>query len=93
MMLLLVEEYFHTSFRPELYVKNLAMQIAVPFHDQDHTTYDPKFLYIIPPLIQENWFKKFGGPFSRLVNLNRTEPTDITHITDWKNSINEKPAT
>lgn len=67
-----------------LYVKNLVLQIAVPFHDQDSSTYDPRFLYIIPPLIQENWFKKYGGPFSSLINLNRSEPTKITHTSEWK---------
>jgi len=55
------------------YIRNLIIQIFIPFHAKDAAIYKAtkeRRMYIVPPLINVRWFDKYGGPFPRFINLN-----------------------
>jgi len=72
------------------YIKNLILQMFIPFHDKDTFIYNSNLerkLFIVPPLINNDWFKKYGGPFSRLMNLNNSNVIkENMQVIDWKST-------
>lgn len=71
------------------YIKNLIIQLFIPFHDKDFLIYKKdaeRHLYVVPPLICNDWFKKFGGPFSSFVNLNDNRQINNIQFHEWKSS-------
>lgn len=70
------------------YIRNLILQLFVPFHDNDSFIYDSdveRHLYIVPPLINSLWFNKFGGPFPGFTNLNNSSVIEKNiQVFDWK---------
>jgi len=61
------------------YIRNLIFQIFIPFHAKDSLIYkatNERRMYIVPPLINVRWFEKYGGPFSRFINLNDSNITE-----------------
>jgi hypothetical protein len=71
-----------------LYLRNLILQFFIPFHRYDFHLFNPtgkRLLYKVPPLINELWFKKYGGPFGRFYCLNDNEINKINiQYVDWK---------
>jgi hypothetical protein len=69
------------------YIRNLILQIFVPFHDHDSFIYMPnveKSMFIVPPLINRKWFDTYGGPFPQLVNLNDRNVRENKQVSDFK---------
>jgi hypothetical protein len=69
------------------YIKNLIIQLFIPFHDKDFFIYKKdaeRHLYVLPPLICNDWFKKFGGPFPSYVNLNDNQQINNIQFQEWK---------
>lgn len=61
------------------YLRNLIFQIFIPFNAKDDLLYNKsieRHLYIVPPLINIMWLDKFGGPFTRMYNLNDINITE-----------------
>lgn len=57
------------------YIRNLVFQIFIPFNAKDSFMYNAsnkRHMYIVPPLVNNLWFDKYGGPFPRLINLNES---------------------
>ena len=54
------------------HIRNLIIQLYVPFHENDKFMNDvntKKDLLIFPPLISKEWIEKFGEPFSQMYDL------------------------
>jgi HNH endonuclease len=70
------------------YIRNIIIQLAIPFHEKDSLLYKPdaeRHLFIVPPLIRTQWFIENGGPFSKLVNLNDMKINkENKQVIDWK---------
>lgn len=70
------------------YIRNLILQLFVPFHKNDSLIYGSdikRHLYIVPPLINGLWFKKYGGPFPSFTNLNDSNVLiNNIQVFDWK---------
>lgn len=71
------------------YIKNLIIQLFIPFHDKDLLIYKEdaeRHLFVLPPLICNDWFKKFGGPISSHVNLSTNRQIKNIQFQEWKTS-------
>ena len=70
------------------YIRNLIIQLFIPFHDNDSILYSPtveRHLYIVPPLINGQWCKKYGGPFPSFTNLNDNNVLkNNIQVFEWK---------
>jgi hypothetical protein len=70
------------------YIKNIILQMTVPFHDNDSFIYKAdteRHLYLVPPLIRTEYFNQNGGPFSRSNFYNDIKVNnDNTQVIDWK---------
>jgi hypothetical protein len=63
------------------YIKNIVIQLFIPFHSDDLFFYDSNMeedrkLLIIPPMVTEEWIKQNGQPFSRIENCNNKDKLD-----------------
>jgi len=69
-------EYPAPSLVFMFYIKNLVLQLVIPFHDMDYALCDmdsDNAFYTMPPLLMDSWIKENGRPFTGYLNLNKCE--------------------
>lgn len=84
------KDYEAPSMAFVFYVKNIIIQLFIPYHSEDLFFYEDnkekeRKIFIIPPLVSADWINKNGTPFSRVENLNdKNKLTDVVQNSWFK---------
>lgn len=84
------KDYEAPSMAFVFYIKNIIIQLFIPYHSEDLFFYEDnkekeRKIFIIPPMVSADWINKNGTPFSRVENLNdKNKLTDVVQNSWFK---------